>query len=307
MTVFYVFPVLWVQGLGCVGVNTGWAGRQCGLTCYPTAMEMDSPTALRAVFEVFDPAGVIPFRFVTLPHRLLFDTRHNETEGPLLRLVPRAASPEERLKTIKQMRPHFRLPEKISSVWWPKHIHSLADFGAWDRILRRIGASGYPQIADRAADVFREMEFKERVEVYNAIIGARYHAPLVRARQPLRRRLDDPPRSLGVDGLEARGAFFDDDPHDMDDGFHLGHPPRQDFDGGGGDVARGGVDAGKVAGAAPGERGIPRPDRGGGAGPREPARDRPGDKTRAPQDCGTLRAQRGQQPTGIGRVQLELQ
>ena len=145
-------------------------------------MDIDSPLDLRAVFELIDSAEVITLRFVTIPHRLLFDTRHNETEGPLLRLVPHASSPQERLKTIKQMRPRLRLPEKISSVWWPKHVHSLADFGAWDRILRRIGASGYPQIADRAADVFREMEFKERVEVYNAIIGAGYHDLWVRAR-----------------------------------------------------------------------------------------------------------------------------
>lgn len=84
-------------------------------------MDIDSPLDLRAVFEVIDSAEVITFRFVTTPHRLLFDTRHNEMEGPLLRLVP------------------------------------------------------------RAADVPREMEFKERVEVYNSITGAGYHDLWVRA------------------------------------------------------------------------------------------------------------------------------
>ncbi len=84
-------------------------------------MDMVSPIDLRTVFEVIDSAEVITFRFVTMPHRLLFDTRINEMEGPLLRLVP------------------------------------------------------------RAADVCREMEFKERVEVYNAITGAGYHDLWVRA------------------------------------------------------------------------------------------------------------------------------
>ncbi len=42
------------------------------------------------------------------------------------------------------------------------------------RAFAVIASPGYPQIADRAADVFREMEFKERVEVYNAITGAGY-------------------------------------------------------------------------------------------------------------------------------------
>src|SRR3989304_4361418 len=69
----------------------------------PAAMDTDNPIDLRAVFEVIDSAEVITFRFVTIPHRLLFDTRHNEMEGPLLALVPRAASLEERVKGIRQM------------------------------------------------------------------------------------------------------------------------------------------------------------------------------------------------------------
>jgi hypothetical protein len=144
-------------------------------------MDTDNPIDLRAVFEVIDSAELITFRFVTIPHRLLFDTRHNEMEGPLLRLVPRADSLSERLKAIKQMRPRFRLPERINRVWWPKYVRTLADSGAWDRILRRIGSCGYPQIADRAAGVFREMVRKERAEAYNAITGAGYHSLWERA------------------------------------------------------------------------------------------------------------------------------
>jgi len=43
-------------------------------------MDIDSPINLRAVFEVIDSAEVITFRFVTMPHHLLLDTRHNEME-----------------------------------------------------------------------------------------------------------------------------------------------------------------------------------------------------------------------------------
>lgn len=138
-------------------------------------MDTDTPIDLRAVFEVIDSAEVITFRFVIIPQRLLFDTRHNEMEGPLLALVPRANSLEERFKAIKQLRPRFRLPEKVTAVWWPKYVHTLVDSGAWDRILRRIGSCGYPRIADRAEGVLREMERRERAEVYNAIMGAGYH------------------------------------------------------------------------------------------------------------------------------------
>jgi len=138
-------------------------------------MDTDNPIDLSAVFEVIDSAEVITFRFVTMPQRLLFDTRQNEMEGPLLALVPRAASLEERVKAIRKLRPRFRVPAKISAVWWPKHVRTLEDSGAWDRILRRIGACGYPQIADRGAAVLREMHKRERAELHNAIRGTGYY------------------------------------------------------------------------------------------------------------------------------------
>jgi hypothetical protein len=152
------------------------------LRCYNVAqgnrpaMDTDYPIDLGAVFDVIDCAEVITFRFVTIPQRLLFDTRHNEMEGPLLKLMPRAASLEERFRAIKRLRPRFRPPEKISAIWWPKYVHSLADCGAWGRILGRIGSCGYPQIADRGAEVLREMERREQAEMYSAITGAGYHA-----------------------------------------------------------------------------------------------------------------------------------
>ncbi len=43
-------------------------------------MDMDSPIDPRAVLKVIDSAEVITFRFVTMPHLLLFEARHNEME-----------------------------------------------------------------------------------------------------------------------------------------------------------------------------------------------------------------------------------
>lgn len=139
-------------------------------------MDTEYPVDLRAVFEAIDSAEVITFRFAAMPQRLLFDTRHNEMEGPLLRLVPGATSLGARVKRIKQLRPRFRLPEKVTAVSWPRYVRSLTESGAWERILRRIGSSGYPQVADRAGEVLRELRQRERVEFLNAIIGAGYHS-----------------------------------------------------------------------------------------------------------------------------------
>jgi hypothetical protein len=144
-------------------------------------MDTESPLDLRAVFGAIDSADVIVFRFVTIPQRLLFDSRFSETEGPSLRLVPGAASLPERMTAIKQARPRFRLPDRVTSIRWPRYVRSFVESGAWQRILDRIDASGYTLAADRAAAVLREMESRERAEAINAIIGAGYHSLWSRA------------------------------------------------------------------------------------------------------------------------------
>ncbi len=138
-------------------------------------MDTDYAIDLGAVFEVIDSAEVIVFRFVTVPQRLLFDARQSEKEGPLLRTVPRANSLEERVKALKELRPRFKIPEKISAIWWPKYIESLQTSGVWGRVLRRISQEGYAGLAEPAGDVLRELCQRERGEIFNAITGAGYH------------------------------------------------------------------------------------------------------------------------------------
>lgn len=138
-------------------------------------MDTDYPIDLGAVFQVIDTAEVIIFRFVTIPQRLLFDARHSDAEGPFLKPVPRATSLEERFKALKQLRPRFRIPERITAIWWPKYVHSLEACGVWQRIQRRMAQEGYPRLADAAQEVMRELCLRERAETYNAITGVGYH------------------------------------------------------------------------------------------------------------------------------------
>jgi len=79
-------------------------------------MDNDFVIDLDAILDAVEKADVITIRFLIVPHRLLIDARHSELEGPLVKLVPRARSLEERFKAIKQLRPRFRLPDRISAV-----------------------------------------------------------------------------------------------------------------------------------------------------------------------------------------------
>jgi hypothetical protein len=119
-------------------------------------------------------ADVVMFRFVTVPQRLLIDNRFTDVDGPMLKLVPRAESAEERFKNLKMLRPRFKLPAKISAIWWPRHASALGEHGVWAAVVQRVTESGFPAAASECDEVFRELIQMERSELANAIGGEGY-------------------------------------------------------------------------------------------------------------------------------------
>jgi hypothetical protein len=126
---------------------------------------------LDEVREVIDTAEVLVIRFAILEKRLLMDARFNEKEAPLLQLVAKASSVEERFRSLKQLRPHFALPDKIMSFTWPRHVETFRVSGLWQRIIDRLAASGHPGLEKQAEDVFQELVREEKSEVLTAIRG----------------------------------------------------------------------------------------------------------------------------------------
>ena len=121
-------------------------------------------------------ADVVTFRFVIINQRLLIDNRSSEIDPPLVKVVPRATSVEERFRSLKQLRPRFRLPDKISAIWWPKYVDSLVEHGVWDAIVQRIVDAGFSQAARECDGVLEELRTLERDEVRNAVAGQGYQA-----------------------------------------------------------------------------------------------------------------------------------
>lgn len=128
------------------------------------------------IIKTVRTADVITFRFVTVNQRLLIDNRSSEIDPPLVKLVPRANSVEERFKSLKKLRPRFRLPEKISAIFWPKFVNSMVDRGVWEAIVRRIAEAGFPGAARECESVLKELREMERCEMCNAIRGEGYQA-----------------------------------------------------------------------------------------------------------------------------------
>ena len=130
------------------------------------------------VGRVIDNADVLVVRFAILDRRLLIDTRTNENEGPVIAIVPKAESVEERFKSLKKMRPRFPLPEKIMSFLWPRHIETFRNSGLAERIESRLVSLGGEDMIPRCRKALDELEREETAEVQTAIRGGETYQTL---------------------------------------------------------------------------------------------------------------------------------
>ncbi|SVC40381.1 uncharacterized protein METZ01_LOCUS293235, partial [marine metagenome] len=71
---------------------------------------------LEDVFKVIEQSEVLVVRFSTVgTKRLLIDFRTDEQNLPFIGLVEPANSVEERIRSVKKLRPSFPYPEKFMS------------------------------------------------------------------------------------------------------------------------------------------------------------------------------------------------
>src|SRR3972149_7613641 len=126
---------------------------------------------MEGVPKVIERAQVLVVRFAIVDKRLLIDTRTNEQEGPLIAVVPKAGSIEERFKALKKLRPRFSLPEKIMSFMWPRHMETFRNSGLWDRIEARMVSLGGEEMGERCRHLYEELAREEKAGVMAAIRG----------------------------------------------------------------------------------------------------------------------------------------
>jgi hypothetical protein len=143
--------------------------------CRAAMMDNDYGIDLAEVMRVIRSADVLMLRFVIVPQRLLLDSRSNDVDGPLLKVVPRVSGARERFRELRRLRPRFPLPDRITAVHWPHRIDSLKSSGVWDAVIERLGASGFPGAEQQADAIYTELTQLERAEVQNAIKGEGYH------------------------------------------------------------------------------------------------------------------------------------
>ena len=133
-------------------------------------MSTDFGIDLDEVRRVVEGAEVLVVRFTVTDRRLLVDTRTNDTDGPMIRVVPPVTSAQERFKALKILRPRFRSPERILTFHWPRHARAMVEAGLWEHIARRITSAGGDEAS--CADALHDLLTAERATEIAAITGA---------------------------------------------------------------------------------------------------------------------------------------
>lgn len=133
-------------------------------------MSDDYGVDLDEILRVIERAAVLIVRFEVLEQRLLVDFRTDGSDGPIIALVDRVNSAEERFRHLKSLRPRMPLPERILSFPWPRAISTFDDAGVWERIADRLRGLGLDEEAlDRT---HRSLHDREAAVTRAAIRGS---------------------------------------------------------------------------------------------------------------------------------------
>ena len=132
-------------------------------------MTDDYGVDLDEILRVIDHAAVLIVRFDVLEPRLLVDFRANPPDTPIIQLVDRVSSAEERFRHLKSLRPRLPLPERIMSFPWPRAIAAFDESGIWEKIEARLISLGADP--DHVTRIQQQLHDGERAVTIAAITG----------------------------------------------------------------------------------------------------------------------------------------
>lgn len=130
---------------------------------------------LDEVIENIKTKEILSFCFPTFRKALVLDTRSNETEGPMVRVMSMVSSPQERIRSLSELRLGFPRVRNITVVPWPRYVESMGSLGIWSVIVARLTQSGMESAGKELNLVFQELRQLEKTEMAAMVAGQNYH------------------------------------------------------------------------------------------------------------------------------------
>lgn len=130
---------------------------------------------LDEVIKRIDSAEAMSVFFPKFRKAVVIDTRFNEHDEPMVRIMPMAASPQERLRSIRRLRINFPRLHNLTVIPWPRYVDSLESYGVWDRIVQRFRDSGHEETVATCNAVLQELKRLEKAELASVVMGENFH------------------------------------------------------------------------------------------------------------------------------------
>ena len=130
--------------------------------------------SLDTIFEKLLSSEITSIFFPYLGKSIVLDLRSNDTDGPVLILTNMANSPQERLRSIKQLRPNFPEVENRTLIPWFRYIDTLKTSGIWDEIINKITTPPVKKTDIDRTFVLNELKKLEKTCLLETVHGSKY-------------------------------------------------------------------------------------------------------------------------------------
>ena len=138
----------------------------------------DFAVDLEELFNDIDNAEVVSISFPTFDRSAVFDMRSNESDGPMLRLMPMVSSPRERIRSVRRLRPGFpraKWIDRHTVAWIRRHPRPDRHLGQARRKVLSFRLKPTRDALDTCDSVLKELRQSEKAEMTAAILGDNYH------------------------------------------------------------------------------------------------------------------------------------
>lgn len=123
------------------------------------------------IISALAEAEVMSIFFPRVGKALIVDTRHNTDHGPVVLIDDMVGSAEERLQSVRRLRPEFTEIAQLTLAPWIGSTRAFAEQGILEAIVARFHAMGFHDAADEAMTVFQRLRRHESQVMRDLVAG----------------------------------------------------------------------------------------------------------------------------------------
>ena len=130
---------------------------------------------LNLIFKHVTGSEVFAVFFPHLRKSLVVDMRPaGEDHAPFIKVLPLARSANERIRTLKRLRPGLPRATQLTAIPWVAYVGNLVSSGVWAKVFDRIKATNSPKSEAAALEAIEQLLQIERQEMAALIKGEEY-------------------------------------------------------------------------------------------------------------------------------------